>query len=64
MGCEVVILERQAEFPARSLATQTLLGDWDDLDSLREVASLVDGIQESRTKDRKLRAEVRTKYRF
>ena len=26
-GCEVVILERQLEFPAGSLATQTLLGD-------------------------------------
>ncbi len=41
-GCEVVILERQSEFPAGSLATQTLLGDWDDPDSLLELASLVD----------------------
>ena len=41
-GCEVVILERQAEFPAGSLATKTLLGDWDDPDSLLELASLVD----------------------
>ena len=41
-GCEVVILERQPEFPAGSLATQTLLGDWDDPDSLLELAALVD----------------------
>ncbi len=41
-GCEVVILERQSEFPAGSLATQTLLGDWDDPDSLLELAALVD----------------------
>ena len=43
-GCEVVILERQPEFPAGSLATQTLLGDWDDPDSLLELAALVDVI--------------------
>lgn len=43
-GCEVVILERQPEFPAGSLATQTLLGDWDDPDSLLELASLADVI--------------------
>lgn len=41
-GCEVVILERQSEFPAGSLATQTLQGDWDDPESLLELASLVD----------------------
>ena len=43
-GCEVVILERQPEFPAGSLATRTLLGDWDDPDSLLELAALVDVI--------------------
>ena len=41
-GCEVVILERQADFPASSLATVTLIGDWDDPDSLLELAALVD----------------------
>ena len=43
-GCEVVILERQLEFPAGSLATQTLLGDWDDPESLLRLAALVDVI--------------------
>ena len=41
-GCEVVILERQADFPAGSLATRTLIGDWDKPESLLELASLVD----------------------
>ena len=41
-GCEVVILERQADFPASSLATGTLIGDWDKPESLLELASLVD----------------------
>ena len=41
-GCEVVILERQAEFPAGSLATRTLIGDWDEPESLLELAALVD----------------------
>ena len=43
-GCEVVILERQAEFPAGCLATRTLIGDWDDPGSLLELAALVDVI--------------------
>ena len=43
-GCEVVILERQADFPAGSLATRTLIGDWDEPDSLLELAALVDVI--------------------
>ena len=41
-GCEVVVLERQAEFPAVSLATRTLIGDWDEPESLLALASLVD----------------------
>ena len=41
-GCAVVILERQPEFPATGLATRTVLGDWNDPDSLLELASLVD----------------------
>ncbi len=41
-GCEVVVLERQREFPATGLATRTVIGDWNDPDSLLELASLVD----------------------
>ncbi|MBE0541873.1 MAG: 5-(carboxyamino)imidazole ribonucleotide synthase [Verrucomicrobia bacterium] len=42
LGCKVVILERQAEFPAGSVAARTLLGDWDEPDSLLELAALTD----------------------
>jgi 5-(carboxyamino)imidazole ribonucleotide synthase len=41
-GCEVVVLERQAEFPANSLDTRTILGDWDDPDRLLELAAQCD----------------------
>lgn len=42
LGCEVVILERAAEFPAGSVAARTLIRDWDEPESLLELASLVD----------------------
>jgi 5-(carboxyamino)imidazole ribonucleotide synthase len=42
LGCKVVILERQAEFPAGSVAARTLIGDWDDPDSLLDLAALAD----------------------
>jgi 5-(carboxyamino)imidazole ribonucleotide synthase len=42
LGCEVVILERQAEFPAGCVAARTLTGDWDDPDSLLDLALLAD----------------------
>jgi 5-(carboxyamino)imidazole ribonucleotide synthase len=42
LGCKVVILERQPEFPAGSVAARTLMGDWNDPDSLLELASLAD----------------------
>jgi 5-(carboxyamino)imidazole ribonucleotide synthase len=42
LGCKVVILERQAEFPAGSVAARTIIGDWDDPDSLLDLAALVD----------------------
>ncbi len=42
LGCEVVVLERQEEFPARCLAAQTLIGDWDDPEVLLRLGSLVD----------------------
>jgi 5-(carboxyamino)imidazole ribonucleotide synthase len=42
LGCEVVVLERQNEFPASSLDTHTLIGDWHDPEKLRELASMTD----------------------
>jgi 5-(carboxyamino)imidazole ribonucleotide synthase len=42
LGCRVVILERQAEFPAGSVAARTIIGDWDDPDSLLDLAALAD----------------------
>ena len=42
LGCKVVILERQPEFPADSVAACTLIGDWNDPNSLLELASLAD----------------------
>jgi 5-(carboxyamino)imidazole ribonucleotide synthase len=42
LGCKVVVLERQAEFPAGSVAACTLIGDWDNPESLLELASLSD----------------------
>lgn len=42
LGCKVVILERQPEFPAGSVAARTLIGDWNDPASLLELAALAD----------------------
>jgi len=42
LGCKVVILERQPEFPAGSVAARTLIGDWNTPDSLLELAALAD----------------------
>lgn len=42
LGCKVVILERQSEFPAGSVAARPLIGDWNDPDSLLELAALAD----------------------
>jgi 5-(carboxyamino)imidazole ribonucleotide synthase len=42
LGCRVVILERQPEFPAGSVAARTLIGDWNDPDSLLDLAALAD----------------------
>ena len=41
-GCEVVILERQEEYPAQSLDSHSLIGDWDDPAQLVRLAALVD----------------------
>lgn len=42
LGCEVVVLERQEDFPAQSLDTHALLGDWNDPRELLRLAPLVD----------------------
>ncbi len=42
LGCEVVILERAADFPAQSLDTHTIIGDWDRPEDLARLAGLVD----------------------
>ena len=44
LGCEVVVLERQNEFPASSLDTHTLIGDWNDPAMLRQLASMTDAV--------------------
>jgi 5-(carboxyamino)imidazole ribonucleotide synthase len=41
-GCEVVVLERQDDFPAHSLDTHALIGDWNDPEWLLKLASQVD----------------------
>lgn len=41
-GCEVVVLERQDDFPAHSLDTHALIGDWNDPRELLRLAPLVD----------------------
>lgn len=43
-GCEVVVLERQEDFPAHSVDTHAIIGDWDDPALLVQLASLVDVI--------------------
>jgi 5-(carboxyamino)imidazole ribonucleotide synthase len=42
LGCEVVVLERQEDFPAHSLDTHAIIGDWNDPRQLLRLAPLVD----------------------
>lgn len=42
LGCDVVVLERNSISPAASLATHSLIGDWDDPEELLRLASHVD----------------------
>ncbi len=42
LGCEVVILERSADFPASSLAAESLIADWNTPEPLLKLASMVD----------------------
>jgi 5-(carboxyamino)imidazole ribonucleotide synthase len=44
LGCEVVVLEVKDEFPANSLDTHTLVGDWNDPEILLQMAGLTDVI--------------------
>ncbi len=41
-GCEVVILERQDDFPAHSGVAHAIIGNWDDPADLLKLAPLVD----------------------
>lgn len=41
-GCEVVVLERQDDFPAQSTDTHAIIGDWNDPRELLKLAPLVD----------------------
>jgi 5-(carboxyamino)imidazole ribonucleotide synthase len=41
-GCEVVVLERREDFPAHSMDTHALIGDWNDPAMLLQLAPLVD----------------------
>jgi 5-(carboxyamino)imidazole ribonucleotide synthase len=41
-GCDIVILERNNHSPASNLAVETVIGDWDNPDSLLVLGSLVD----------------------
>ena len=41
-GCEVIVFERQDEFPAHSVDTHALVGDWNRPDELLRLAPLVD----------------------
>lgn len=42
LGCDVFVLEKDRHSPAANLATRTILGDWDDPDSLIDLGRRVD----------------------
>ncbi len=41
-GCEVVVLERQEDFPAHSVDTHAIIGDYNDPEEVLRLAPLVD----------------------
>src|SRR5277367_6502766 len=41
-GCDIVILERNHHSPAAGLATETVIGDWDNPESLLGLGAMVD----------------------
>ncbi len=44
LGCNVVVLERNPSSPAATLATHSLVGDWNTIEALLELAAQVDVI--------------------
>ena len=42
LGCDIVVLERKEHSPAANLATETVIGDWDNPESLLTLGSMVD----------------------
>lgn len=42
LGCEIVILERNKGTPSQSLAAEVMYGDWDDPETLLQLADKVD----------------------
>ena len=42
LGCDVVVLERNRSSPAATLATHSLVGDWNKIEPLLELATQVD----------------------
>ena len=44
LGCKVIVLERNNYSPAARLATDTLVGDWNDAEALVKLASEVDAV--------------------
>ncbi|MBC8125713.1 MAG: 5-(carboxyamino)imidazole ribonucleotide synthase [Gloeobacteraceae cyanobacterium ES-bin-144] len=42
LGCDVVVLERNRFSPAATLATHSLVGDWNTMEALNQLASQVD----------------------
>src|SRR5579872_6739233 len=41
-GCDIVVLERNDHSPAASLAIETVVGDWDNPETLLKLGSLAD----------------------
>src|SRR5580698_11599062 len=41
-GCDIVVLERNHHSPAANLATETVIGDWDNPETLLALGSMVD----------------------
>jgi 5-(carboxyamino)imidazole ribonucleotide synthase len=42
LGCDVVVLERNNHSPAANLASHSIVGDWDNLEALLQLAAQVD----------------------
>jgi 5-(carboxyamino)imidazole ribonucleotide synthase len=44
LGCDVVVLERNSHSPAATLASHSIVGDWNDPEALVELASHADAV--------------------